>query len=187
MGGSSQDHDHTARSSRGGKSASLDPIKEALAVNALKESLRQLGEEGDETLLLDSIEGETSLLEAIDKLLLAISSDQGLEAGALAAAEKLRTRADRFAKRAEAARALIEQALLVADLPKIERPAATLSLVARAPKVEVTEEAEIPAEFWKTGDPTLDKKSLLAALKEGRAVPGACLSNGPPSLTIRTA
>lgn len=165
----------------------LDPLKEAQAVAALRESLRQMGEGEDEALLADSIEGETSLLEAIDKLLLAIAEDAGLEAGARAAAAKLEDRAERFAKRAESARAVIEQALMIAELDKLERPAATLSLVRRAAKVEITEEADIPAEFWKAGDPKLDKKALGAALKDGRAVPGACLSNSPPSLTIRVA
>jgi hypothetical protein len=163
----------------------LDPIKEAQAVAALKESLRQIGEDDDEQLLLDSIEGETSLIEAVDKLLLTVAENDGLAQGARAAADEIAQRAERFVKRAEAARALIEQALMVAELPKLERPAATLSLVARGPKVEIAEEADIPTEFWKVGDPRLDKKALLAALKEGRAIPGACLSNAAPSLTIR--
>jgi len=144
------------------------------------------GYANDPVLMLDMIEGETSLLEAIDKLLVGIAETQGLEAGARSAAAAIVARAERFAKRAEEARGLIEQALAVAELDKLERPAATLSLVRRAPKVEIAEEAEIPAEFWKPGDPRLDKKALLTALKEGRAVPGAALSNCPPSLTIRT-
>lgn len=165
----------------------LDPVKEAQAVNALRESLRQLGVEGDDELLIDSIEGETSLMEALDKLLLKIAEDVGLAEGAKLAIAKLEHRAERFEKRAEAARALIEQALFIADLEKLERPTATLSLVRRPAKVEVSEEADIPAEFWKAGEPKLDRKALTAALKEGRAVPGACLSNSAPSLTIRTA
>jgi hypothetical protein len=175
------------RASGSARSPHLDPVKEAQAVAALKESLRQLGADDDDALLLDSIEGETSLFEAIDKLLLKITEDVAMAKGADAAALAMTARAERFEKRAEASRALIEQALFIAELPKLERPAATLSLVNRPAKVEVAEEADIPAEFWKVGDPKLDKKALLAALKEGRAVPGACLSNAAPSLTIRTA
>jgi hypothetical protein len=162
----------------------LDPLKEAQAASALRESLRQLGAD-DDGLVLDSIEGETSLLEAIDKLLLKIAEDAGLAKGATEAAATLAARAQRFEKRAEATRAVIEQALMIAELDKLERPTATLSLVRRPAKVEVTEEADIPAEFWKAGDPKLDRKAVLAALKDGRAVPGACLSNSAPSLTIR--
>jgi hypothetical protein len=165
----------------------LEPIKEAQAVAGLKQTLRQLGGEGDEALLMDTIEGETSLMEAIDRLLLAIADAAGLAKGAHEAAEVLAARAERFEKRAEAARGLIEQALMIAELDKLERPTATLSMVRRPPKLEVAEEADIPAEFWKLGDPKLDKKALLAALKDGRIVPGACLSNAAPSLTIRSA
>lgn len=165
----------------------IDPLKEAQAVAALRESLRQLGEDGDETLLLDSIEGETSLLEAIDRLLLQIAEDEALAEGVRLAVAELESRSHRFHKRAEGRRAVIEQALMIAELTKLERPTATLSLVNRPPKVEVSEEADIPAEFWNPGIPKLDRKALLAALKEGRAVPGACLSNSAPSLTIRTA
>lgn len=174
----------TPKSAGPNRSAYLDPIKEAKAVAALRTSLADLA--GDDTLLLDTIEGETSLFEAIDKLLLTISESNGLAKGALAAAEDIANRAERFTKRADTARALIEQALLVADLEKLERPAATLSLVRRPPKVEIGDEADIPAEFWKVGDPRLDKKAVLAALKDGRAVPGASLSNCAPSLTVRT-
>src|SRR5687768_16585105 len=91
----------------------LDPIKEAKAVAALRESLRQMGEEGDETLLLDSIEGENSLLEAVDKLLVNIAEAEGLAKGAEAAAQEISHRAERFVKRAESCRALLEQALMV--------------------------------------------------------------------------
>jgi hypothetical protein len=165
----------------------LDPIKEAQAVAALKESLGALLNEGDPELLIDTIEGETSLLEAIDRLVLTVAESDGLANGARLAEAEIEHRAERFRKRAESARAMIEQALMIAEIDKLERPGATLSLVRRAPKLELTEESEIPSEFWKTGDPKLDKKALAAALKEGRAVPGAVLSNCAPSLTIRTA
>lgn len=166
----------------------LDPIKEAKAVLALRESCADLMASGDPELMIDMIEGETSLLEAIDRLLLTISESEGLAKGAKAAATEIMHRSERYTKRAESARAMIEQALMIAEIEqKLERPGATLSLVRRAAKAEVSEESEIPAEFWKTGPPTLDKKALLAALKDGRAVPGAALSNQAPSLTIRIA
>lgn len=165
----------------------LDPIKEAKAVAALRESHAALLADGDPELLLDTVEGETSLLEAIDRLLLSITESDGLAEGARRAAAEIESRAERFKKRAQSARAMIEQALMIAELDKLERPAGTLSLVRRAPKLELTEESEIPSEFWKAGDPKLDKKALSEALKEGRAVPGAVLSNCAPSLTIRTA
>lgn len=161
----------------------LDPVREAQAVQALRESLAQLGE--DEALLLDTIEGQTGLFEAFDKLLLRMTENRAMIAGIGQVSEEIDERKRRFEKRLEADRALIEQAMMIAELDKVERPAATLSLAKRAPSLVVTTEADIPAEFWKAADPKLDRKALAAAIAEGRSIPGAELSNAAPSLTVR--
>jgi hypothetical protein len=161
----------------------LDPIKEAEAARKLRESLAAVD---DEQLVLDMIEGETGLCEIIDALLIRIQENRGCLEGVGHVIGELEHRRSRYEKRIETDRALIEQALMLAEIDKLERPAATLSLARRAPKIEVSTEADIPAEFWKPAAPQLDKKALLTALKEGRAVPGASLSNCAPSLTVRT-
>ena len=46
-------------------------------------------------------------------------------------------------------------------------------------------EALIPAKFWKPQDPKLDRAAVAEALKAGETVPGASLSNGGLSLSIR--
>lgn len=164
----------------------LDPIKEAKAVAALRESLAATETPfDDEALILDTVEGETGLFEAIDALLARMAVNRAMVEGLGKVLADLDLRAARYEKRIDTDRALIEQALMIAELSKVERPAATLSLTNRAPKVEVQTEADIPAEFWKAGEPKLDKKALAAAIKDGRTVPGACLSNAAPSLTIR--
>lgn len=162
----------------------LDPIREAEAARVLRESMAELAT--DEALALDTIEGETGLFEAIDGLLRGIDEDRAHVAGLEVVIGDMDARKARFAKRVDARRALIEQAMMIAEIPKLERPAATLSLTTRAPKVEVSVEADIPAEFWKASDPKLDKKAVGEALKAGRTVPGACLSNAAPTLTVRT-
>lgn len=201
----------------------IDPIKEAQAVTALKETLTLAGvavegHEGpiltdDEQLLLDSIEGETGFFEAIDRIMGWISEDQAMVSAIKEQEQDLKARRDRFAKRVETNKALIEQAFIVADLPKIERPLGTLYLSNRAPKVIIETESEIPAKYWKPADPVLDQKLLADDLKARRAaleaipqepgeardaaiaayqsefpeIPGATLSNGLRSLSIRTA
>lgn len=187
----------------------IDPVKEAEAVKALRESLKTMlgGEEPDEQLFADSIEGETSLFELIDQLLHRRAVNLALADGVDRLANDLDARRTRFLQRAEADKALIEQAMMIAELKKVERPGATLSLAARAPKLVVESEPDIPAQWWKQGEPTLDKKGLTDALKarasaleglpedpEARAaaiaalppeIPGVCLSNAAPSLTVR--
>lgn len=186
----------------------LDPAKEALAFKGLRESLTAVDASDDE-LLLDMAEGETSLLEALDAILERMTVTEALIDGVKSMVEKLDARRMRFETRLKSDRALIEQALSIAELPKLERPAATLSMAARAPGLTITEESDVPATYWKAGAPTLDKKALTQALRDRakalaelpedpqereRAlaevppeIPGATLSNGAPSLTIRRA
>jgi len=163
----------------------LDPTREAQAAKALRESVSAL--DGDDTLLADMIEGETGLFEIIDRLLQRISDNRATVEGIVAEEARLHQRRERYEKRVASDRALIEQAMMIADLPKVERPAATLSLTRRAATAVIDTEADIPAEFWKVGAPTLDKKALTAALRDGLTIPGASLSNAAPTLTLRTA
>ena len=186
----------------------IDPNKEAAAVKALLESIAAVDAEDDQ-LVLDMIEGETRFLDLIDALLLRRAESLGHVEGLDSAIATLEARKARFKARAESAKALIEQALTMAELPKLERPAATLTMSARAPSLIVTEESAVPSRFWRTPDPVLDKKAVTAALRERRKaieslpedpearaaalaaipedIPGVELSNAAPTLTIRSA
>lgn len=161
-----------------------DPVRAAEAARALVESIRTVAEE-DDTLIADMIEGETDLFEIMDRLIGRINENTAYARGLDAQIGDLKGRQERFERRVATDRTLIEQAMMIADLAKIERPGATLSLANRGPKVVIETEADIPAEFWRPGAPTLDKKALGAALKDGRAVAGARLDNSAPTLTIR--
>lgn len=162
-------------------------LKEAQAAKALVESIRATAGDDDE-LIIDAIEGETGLLEAIDRLLGRMVDSKAMIAGLDQAERDLGARKRRFEARLESDRALIEQALMMAEISsKVERPLATFSLATRQPKVEISDESAIPATYWKAADPKLDKKAVGEALKAGETIPGACLSNAAPSITIRFA
>ncbi|MFM7010629.1 MAG: siphovirus Gp157 family protein [Betaproteobacteria bacterium] len=157
---------------------------EAEAAKALLANIRDVIADDDE-MAMTAIEGETSFLEIVDDAL-----DRIIELETFMEALETRIKdASERRSRFEEQRDRIKAALLVAmgqiEQRKIERPVGTISIRAVAPKVEVTEEADIPAEFWKPQDPKLDKKSLLEALKAKRAVPGATLSNGGETLAFK--
>ena len=158
---------------------------EVEAVNALKDTLATLGHD-DPDLLADSIEGETSLFDIFDRMLMGNVFDASHIEGCEIAINTIKDRQQRLEKRIESRRAMIEQAMMMCDVPKIERPLATLTIQTRAPQVIITDEAEIPSRFWKASDPKLDRKAISDALKGGEDVAGACLSNKAPSLTIRS-
>jgi len=184
-------------------------MKQAKAVATIRESLRAMGADDDEQLVLDTVEGETDFFEVVDQVLERIAEDGAMVKAIEAQVADLAARKDRFKKRIDTHKALLEQAFIEADLPKVERPLATAYLSNRAPKVIVETESDIPAKYWKPGDPKLDTKALLEDLKARREalealpedpaeraeafaalppeIPGATLSNGLRSLSIRTA
>lgn len=147
-----------------------------------------LGEaiDDDMQLLLDMIEGETGFLEAVDAVLEARADNTAMiEAMAQREAE-LRARRQRFEMREETIRKALQRSLEATGLKKLQRPLATLSLGNRAPMAIVTNEALIPDSYKIPQPAKLDRRMLLEALRGGVNVPGAALSNGGTSLTIRS-
>ena len=163
------------------KDYSLDTETQALAVKALIEAFNA---QGDEELRLSLAEGETSLIEALAAATRQIDDDEITLVGLKDRVTELRARKERIEKRVEARRAAIEQAMLMVDLLKVELSFATLSLRKTPQHAIITDEAAIPAEFWKRGDPQLDRKALKDAL-QAREVPGAYLSTHGVALQIR--
>lgn len=156
--------------------------REAEAARVL---IAEIGSE-DETLAHDMVEGETSLLEAIDRALAEVDDCDVTIAGCKAKEEQMAERRKRAEARQDRLRALVEQALVMCDLRTVKRPTATLTVRNVPPKPMVSDEAAIPARFWKQPDPVLDKKALNEAAKT-ETIPGVTMTNGGTSLTIRRA
>lgn len=158
--------------------------RETEAARILSEQLADLAE-GDEATVRDTIEGETNLHELIAKVIEDVAADEASVAGIARHIDTMEARKQRLKNRIEFRRAAILNAMSIGEIKKLELAIATVSRQNVAPKVQIVNEAEIPAEFWKRADPTLDKTALKAALKDKREVPGATLSNGSETLAIR--
>lgn len=141
--------------------------------------------DGDEDFIRDTMEGETGLHELIAALCEADATDDALIAGINAISDRISKRKERIAKRRELRRAMIANAMQIAELKKIETPAGAVSIKTVSPRLVVTEESEIPARFFVPQPPKLDKKALADALKDGDEIPGAILSNGSRTIQIR--
>ena len=131
----------------------------------------------DDGLKEDMIEGQTNLNETIRRAVIRIAEIDAMVDGLKGLADKISNRSERLTAQKEHLRTALAIALEVAEKRRLECDIATVSLVSGQGKVLVTNEADIPAEFWKRGDPKLDKKELLKALKAKRDIPGAHLSN----------
>jgi hypothetical protein len=189
--------------------------REVAAVIAVKDQLAALGKNEAEYLEI-SIESETGFRELMEELVDRVQDAASLVAAAEVRIEGLKDKIDRLKTRQETLRLVMAAALDSAGLPKIETGVGTVSLRRLPAEAIVTDESEIPTQFWKTApppDPKLDKKALTAALR-GRetaitaamaitdpdereaalaavetqfpAVPGASLSNGGATIAIRS-
>lgn len=153
------------------------------AAKVLRDQIAELAA-GDEDFIRDTLEGETDLPAIVRSLLAGIGEDEAMAEGIDAYAKELASRKERLTGRAKLKRTLICTALEIAGRKTIETDVGTVTLSAVKPKAIVTEEADIPAEFFKPQPPKLDQSALSAALREGREVKGATLSNGGNTVRI---
>lgn len=155
----------------------------ANARNLLADMRDLLGDDAE--LIATTIEGETDLTEVASKALCRILELNGMMDGIAGMIASLKDRGERLEKQRDNLRSLLGVAMEVGCLKRLETPLATASLRAVPPKAEIINEAVIPARFWKKQEPKLDKKAVLDALKAKEPVPGATLSNGGMTVSIK--
>jgi len=161
---------------------------EADRVNQLKALLADLGHADDDDydqLLADTIEGETRFFGMLERLISKVLEAEAFADACKAMQGDLAIRKKRFEEKGEFIRGIIADALRLIDERKLTLPCGTLTLSARAPSVQIIDEALIPRPFLRE-KVEVDKTKLRDALKAGESVPGAALSNGGETLTIRS-
>ena len=72
---------------------------------------------------------------------------------------------------------LFEQ-MQIAGLEKVKRPTISISIANNPPALEVIDPKKIPSLFMIDQDPVIDKKALLAALKNGGKIEGCAIKRG---------
>jgi hypothetical protein len=154
---------------------------------ALAEHLRQQGYGDDEALLVDSIEGETDALAAVDRILDQIGEAEQTQVVLQLRERELAERRARYDARAISLRSTLLGWMADVGIQKLERPEATVSLTKGRPGVIYTQDLSVDMldpRFIKTTTAP-DKSAIRKAVLEGEVVIGAELSNSPPSLVIR--
>lgn len=148
--------------------AIIDLTAEAKAVAILIDNLRQMNLLTDENLAI-AIESETSLREVVEKLL-----DDEHEAEAdvdkmKKRIEDLQTRKKMYEERKGAIRAIIAVALGQSGTKSLRTAFGTITLKIGAPELIITNEAEVPVEYFEQPDPVIDKKALGAAVRNNES------------------
>jgi hypothetical protein len=152
----------------------------------LRQRLKSEFPDADEDTLRDALEGLSSLSEMLACTLRSYLDDIALTAALGMRINDMQARIGRFEQRAEKKRALITSVMEGADLEKLAEPDFTVSFRRPVPTVIITAGHEIPPDFWSPQPPQLDLQRLTAALRRGESVPGAVLSNGEATISVRT-
>lgn len=135
--------------------------------------------------LQDTLDGETDALDVAAGMIRAAQRRYAMAEGLRALQQDM---ADRKARLADGGDKLMEAAQSMMDaigVRKMERPDFTAWLRATPPKVQIIDEGALPDRAWRTTR-AIDKTEIKKLLAEGLEVPGAALTNGGESLTVRT-
>lgn len=139
----------------------------------------------DEQFRADVLEGETNIQDVLTRLVNVSRDAETMAEAVKARKQEIGERQNRFERKAEAARKLILSVMEKADLPKIQLTEATLSMRVLPPAPIVQDADALPDNCVRI-ERKPDMKAIKAELEGGREVPGIAMSNGRPSLTIRT-
>ncbi len=160
----------------------LDATRVTLEIERLLAEYPELAE--DEALRADMVEGSTDAFAVLSRIVATMREATATVAAIKIQADALLSRAERFERREKAMRALAQRIMEAANIRKAELPEATLSIRAVAPRPVVTDEAALPEEAWRTKREH-NLKWIADQFRAGEFVPGAEMSNGGATLSVR--
>lgn len=85
--------------------------------------------------------------------------------------EKKRTRANKV----ERLKAYMLEGMTLAGIEKTTDVRAEVRVQKNPPKLEIADDHYIPDEYWVEQEPSVDKRELLTALKDGLEIPGVSM------------
>lgn len=138
----------------------------------------------DDEATSSTVEGETNLHVMIARAVERLAEIDALVSAIKDMSNRIDARKARLHLQEKLLREAITTAMEVGQIKRAETPAGTISLRPSTQKVVLISEADIPTRFWKQPPPTLDKRDLLKALKDGEAIPGAALSNTCNTISV---
>lgn len=122
--------------------------------------------DGDEALLVTTIEGETSLLEAFDAALRRMIELKNMQVGLQGVIDTVKRRKERFESQEDRLKALMLRIIKEIGLPTTQRPLATIGTAKVPDKLNVSDESALPEQAWRQPEPEVDTAKLTAMLKD---------------------
>lgn len=158
----------------------LAPLYEiAGEARAIYEKLMDM--DADEQTIADTLEAETDMVPKVQSYGFVIRNMEAMETAINAESERLALRARILAKRREALKQRLLDAMVYAGVNKVEHPQFTISVQKNPPSVDVFDERQIPADYMtdpKPPEPKPNKTLIKKAIADGFEVPGAKLVQG---------
>ena len=143
-----------------------------------------LGEDFDHDTFMDTLEGETDVMEVMAHL---IRDREQAKAYATACKEEAKTyqeRSKRLEDRANAVTRAMGDILDAVGERKIAHPLGTVSRTKGRETVQITDENDVPSQLCKVVT-SPDKTAIKARLDAGETVPGAALAKSPDGVSVR--
>ena len=128
---------------------------------------------------------EGDVREILERILRAARHASVMNKTALDMAADINARAARYKQRADALRGTAFSLMEVLGTPKVELADLTASIRSGVPTLILSEDTVLADEYVRVTR-TPDKAAIIADLKQGIVIDGAVLSNGVPSLALRT-
>jgi hypothetical protein len=155
------------------------------AHQAIVDRIREMYPEATEDDLLDTIEGESNLQDAIIAVMRhAIEREAtGKALGDLI--DRMTARKRRLEEGARSLRSAALQAMQESGLKKLPAPDFSLSVGQTKPKIIITDDKAVPDHFCKI-ERSPSKTMIADEFAAGRDVPGATRGNSTPFLTVHT-
>lgn len=162
--------------------------------NRLRERIAsEFGLESDDEFVVGTVEGETDLAGLLVRM---VRQARERTAQAEVCAEQIKALSERKKRHTEAAqkiRAMVADAMLESGLTKISPGDFTASVRMTKPGAEIVDETALPTFYLKPIQKYIpdraaieDEYARCVAEKDTFFIPGVVVSNGKPSLTVRT-
>lgn len=148
-------------------------------------ALMEIAEEADPDILRDTLEAlDGEIEEKADNCAKVIKNLEGQADALDKEIDRLQRKKSGINNSIKSIKSNLERSMLVTGKRKFKTLLFSFGIQKNPPTVNVVNEAAIPENFWKQQDPVLDKKALMAFIKENGPTEYAQLTQGE-SLRIR--
>ena len=153
-------------------------------IRRIADSIREICG-NDEDTFLDTLDGETDVVDVLSKLIQERLEVLGYEATNKQLADQYKKRADRMATKADAINQQMKHLLNAMGVKKVNHALATVSITKPRWSVEVVDEAQVPTQLKVTTSKP-DLRAIKKILDDGEPVPGCRPKVGYEGITVRT-